>query len=92
LLIGFLVDGPLNLISGVQTCKVTVKEAISAACGMTGFFGYVGATFSGVGLAYITEFFGWFEMYLTCVVSAVYYIILVLITWKKEKTTAVSTK
>ncbi|MFA5296938.1 MAG: MFS transporter, partial [Lutibacter sp.] len=55
LLMGFLIDGPQNLISGVQASRVTVKEAISAACGMTGFFGYVGATFSGIGLAYIIQ-------------------------------------
>ena len=55
MLIGFLIDGPQHLISGVQTSRVTVKEVISAAFGMTGFFGYVGATFSGVGLPYITE-------------------------------------
>jgi sugar phosphate permease len=85
LLIGFLIDGPQNLISGVQTSRVTVKEAISAACGMTGFFGYVGATFSGIGLAYITEKFGWFGMYFTCAISAILCIILVLMTWKKEK-------
>ena len=34
-------DGPQNLISGVQTSRVSVKETISAAFGMTGFFGYV---------------------------------------------------
>ena len=85
LLICFLIDGPQNLISGVQASRVTVKEAISAACGMTGFFGYVGATFSGIGLAYITEKFGWFGMYFTCAISEILCIILVLMTWKKEK-------
>lgn len=88
LLIGFLIDGPQNLISGVQASRVTVKEAISGACGMTGFFGYVGATFSGIGLAYITDVFGWFAMYLTCAISAVFCIILVLMTWKEEKGSA----
>lgn len=85
LLIGFLIDGPQNLISGVQASRVTVKEAISGACGMTGFFGYVGATFSGVGLAYITEKFGWVGMYATCALSALFCIVLVLMTWRKER-------
>lgn len=85
LLIGFLIDGPQNLISGVQASRVTVKEAISGACGMTGFFGYVGATFSGIGLAYITQAFGWKGMYATCVLSAIICIILVMMTWKREK-------
>jgi sugar phosphate permease len=85
LLIGFLIDGPQNLISGVQASRVTVKEAISGACGMTGFFGYVGATFSGVGLAYITESFGWMAMYGVCVLSAILCLILVLLTYNKEK-------
>lgn len=85
LLIGFLIDGPQNLISGVQASRVTVKEAISGACGMTGFFGYVGATFSGVGLAYITQVFGWKGMYATCAVSAILCILLVMMTWKRER-------
>lgn len=85
LLIGFLIDGPQNLISGVQTARLTVKEAISASCGMTGLFGYIGAAFSGVGLAFITETYGWFGMYLTCAISAVLCIILVLMTYSKEK-------
>jgi sugar phosphate permease len=43
-----------NLISGVQSSRVTAKEAISGAFGMISFFGYVGTTFSGTGLTYIT--------------------------------------
>jgi len=85
LLIGFLIDGPQNLISGVQTSRLTVKEAVSGACGMTGFFGYVGATFSGIGLAYITQEFGWSGMYFTCGLSTLICIVLILFTWKKEK-------
>lgn len=81
---GFFIDGPQNLISGVQTSRLTVKEAVSGACGMTGFFGYVGATFSGVGLAYIIQSYGWIGMYVSCIVSAVLCIFLVLLTWRKE--------
>jgi len=85
LCVGFFIDGPQNLIGGVQVSRVTVKEAIAGACGMTGFFGYVGATFSGVGLAFITQEFGWKGLYATCVLSAVFCIILVMMTWKKER-------
>jgi sugar phosphate permease len=85
LLIGFLIDGPQNLISGVQASRVTVKEAIAGACGMTGFFGYVGATFSGVGLAYITESFGWMAMYGACALSAILCLLFMLMTYNKEK-------
>ena len=74
-----------RVFSSVQTSRVTVKEAISAACGMTGLFGYVGATLSGVGLAYITASFGWMAMYGVCVVSSILCLILVLMTYKKEK-------
>mgnify|MGYP002631022215 CR=1 FL=1 len=88
LLIGFLIDGPQNLISGVQASRVTVKEAISGACGMTGFFGYVGATFSGVGLAYITDSYGWMAMYGVCALSSILCMLLVMMTWKKEKEVA----
>lgn len=85
LLIGFLIDGPQNLVGGVQTSRVTVKEAVSAACGMTGLFGYIGATFSGIGLAYITEIAGWFGMFFSCALSALLCILLVVMTWEKEK-------
>ncbi|WP_299557301.1 MFS transporter [Seonamhaeicola sp.] len=85
LLIGFLIDGPQNLISGVQASRVTVKEAISGACGMTGIFGYVGATFSGVGLAYITDTLGWFAMYASCAIASILCLLLVITTWKKER-------
>lgn len=84
LLIGFLIDGPQNLISGVQTSRLTVKEAISGACGMTGFFGYIGATFSGVGLAYITQEYGWGGMFGSCIVASFCCLFLVMLTWKKE--------
>lgn len=84
LLIGFLIDGPQNLISGVQTSRLTVKEAISGACGMTGFFGYVGATFSGIGLAYITQEYGWGGMFGSCIVASICCLFLVMLTWKKE--------
>lgn len=86
LAMGFFVDGPQNLVSGVQASRVTVNEAMGTACGFGGLFSYIGAALSGVGLAYITKHFGWGAMYGSCVASCVITAILVSFTWKKEKT------
>jgi len=83
--IGFFVDGPQNLIGGVQVSRVTVPEAVSGATGFSGMFGYVGAIISGFGLALITENFGWVGMYWFCALSCIIAAIFVSFTWKKEK-------
>lgn len=83
--IGFFVDGPQNLIGGVQVSRVTAKEAASAACGFSGLFGYMGAIISGVGLGYVTETFGWGAMYGVCVVSCMIAAFFVALTGAAEK-------
>lgn len=83
--IGFLVDGPQNLVGGVQVSRITVPEAVSAACGFAGMFGYVGAALSGVGLAYVTEHWGWAGMYGVCIASCFIAAGLIATTWKREK-------
>ena len=82
--IGFFVDGPQNLVGGVQVSRVTVQKAASTACGFSGMFGYIGAAISGVGLAYITKHYGWQGMYNACIVSCLLAAVLVSFTWKKE--------
>ncbi len=83
--IGFFVDGPQNLVGGVQVSRVTASQSVSAACGLAGLFGYIGAIISGVGLAFVTEKFGWAAMYGVCIASCFIAAILVSLTWKKEK-------
>jgi sugar phosphate permease len=83
--IGFLVDGPQNLIGGVQVSRIIVPQAVSTACGLSGLFGYIGAIISGVGLAFVIEKFGWGGLYATCIISCFITIILTLVTWNKEK-------
>ncbi|MBT6715965.1 MAG: MFS transporter [Elusimicrobiaceae bacterium] len=85
LAIGFFVDGPQVLVGGVQVSRITVKEAVATACGLSGWFGYIGAAFSGVGLAYITKVYGWGGMYGACMISCVIAGGLMAITWNKEK-------
>ncbi|MDR0724109.1 MAG: MFS transporter [Endomicrobium sp.] len=83
-LVGFFVDGPQNLVGGVQASRVTVQESVSAACGFTGMFGYLGASLSGVGAAYLVEKWSWQGVFIACVISCAISMFFVALTWKKE--------
>ena len=83
--IGFLVDGPQNLVGGVQTSRVTVQQAASAATGFTGMFGYLGAVLSGVGAALIINKFGWGGFFTSCVIACIISIFLITMTRKQEE-------
>ena len=83
-LVGFFVDGPQNLVGGVQTSRITVQESVSAACGFTGMFGYLGAFLSGIGGGWILQNWGWYGIYMTCGVCCVIAMFFVGLTWRKE--------
>jgi len=55
---GFLVYGPLMLVS-VAAINFAGKKAAATASGFTGFWGYVGATASGVGVGWAAQNYGW---------------------------------
>lgn len=82
--IGFLVDGPQNLVGGVQTSRVTVQQAASAATGFTGMFGYLGAVLSGAGAAWIITNYSWNGFFLSIVLASVISIVLISFTAKQE--------
>lgn len=82
--IGFFIDGPQNLVGGVQVSRITPKESVSAACGFAGIFGYVGAALSG-GLGLITDNLGWQALYKVLIFACLIAGALVATTWKKEK-------
>lgn len=79
----FFVDGPQNLVSGVQVSRITVPEAVATANGFAGMFGYVGVVVSGVGFAAVTETFSWQGMYGLCILSCVIAGVFVLFVWEK---------
>ena len=83
--IGFFVDGPQNLIGGVQASRITSPEAVSAACGFIGLFGYLGAVLSGSGLAFITNKFGWGGMFAFCIAGCFIAMLFTALTWNMEK-------
>ncbi|MDR0956323.1 MAG: MFS transporter [Endomicrobium sp.] len=83
-LVGFFVDGPQNLVGGVQTSRVTIQESVSTACGFTGMFGYLGAFLSGIGSAYIIKKWDWYGIFTACIISCGGAMFFVALTWKKE--------
>ncbi|MCL2888643.1 MAG: MFS transporter [Elusimicrobia bacterium] len=83
--VGFFVDGPQNLVGGVQVSRITVKESIGAACGFSGMFGYFGAMLSGSGAAFIIKHWGWQGLYASCAISAFISMLLVALVWNAEK-------
>jgi len=83
-LVGFFVDGPQNLVGGVQVSRITAQESVGAACGFTGMFGYIGASLSGVGAAWLIEKFGWHGTFISCGIFCAVAILFIATTWRKE--------
>jgi len=86
-LVGFFIDGPQNLVGGVEVSRLTVQESVGAAVGFAGMFGYLGAALSGRGAAYILQKWSWYGVFLTCGISCLVASLFVAFTWKKEFTT-----
>jgi sugar phosphate permease len=55
---GFFVYGPQSLI-GTAAANLATKRAAAAAVGLTGFFGYMSTTLSGVGIGALVRHYGW---------------------------------
>jgi sugar phosphate permease len=83
-LVGFFIDGPQNLVGGVQVSRITAQESVGAACGFTGMFGYLGAFLSGVGAAWIIQRWQWYGIFAACAIFCVIAILFIATTWKKE--------
>lgn len=78
--IGFLIYGPVMLI-GVAALDLVPKKAVGTAAGLTGLFGYLGATAAEVGIGNIVQHFGWNMGFAVIVGAAVTSIVLLLMTW-----------
>jgi sugar phosphate permease len=91
-LVGFFIDGPQNLVGGVQTSRLTSQESVSAACGFTGMFGYIGGSVSGFGVALVVKKYGWDGFFVSCIVSCIIAMFFIALTWKKEAADAKSLK
>ena len=78
--IGFLVYGPQVLV-GIAGAELSSKKAAAAGAGLTGFFGYLGAAFSGVGVGYMADNWGWQTTFLSFVGFAIVGAICFLFVW-----------
>lgn len=80
LLIGFLIYGPVMLI-GVAACDLVPKKAVGTAAGLTGLFGYLGATAAELGIGLIVQHYGWNVGFISIITAAILSIALLALTW-----------
>lgn len=78
--IGFLIYGPVMLI-GVAALDLVPKKAVGTAAGLTGLFGYLGATAAEAGIGVIVQQFGWDVGFMAIIAAAVLSILLLALTW-----------
>lgn len=78
--IGFLIYGPVMLI-GVAALDLVPKKAAGTAAGLTGLFGYIGATCAEFGIGTVVHYFGWNVGFIVIIAAAVLSVLLLLITW-----------
>lgn len=78
--IGFLIYGPVMLI-GIAAVDLVPKKAAGTAAGLTGLFGYIGATGAEFGIGTIVQHFGWGMGFSVLIGAAVLSIALLVLTW-----------
>lgn len=78
--IGFLIYGPVMLV-GVAALDLVPKKAVGTAAGLTGLFGYLGATAAEVGIGKIVEHYGWDMGFVMIIASALLSVMLLALTW-----------
>lgn len=78
--IGFLIYGPVMLI-GVAACDLVPKKAVGTAAGLTGLFGYLGATVAEVGIGTAVQQCGWNMGFILIVAAGLIATALLAMTW-----------
>jgi len=78
--IGFLIYGPVMLI-GVAACDLVPKKAVGTAAGLTGLFGYLGATVAEVGIGYTVQQYGWNAGFVLIIAAGLIATLLLALTW-----------
>jgi sugar phosphate permease len=80
--LGFLVYGPQMLVA-VAAADYATKVAASSAVGLTGLFGYIGASVCGVSTGVLVDRFGWNAAIAFYAGSSVVGTLLLATTWRR---------
>jgi phosphoglycerate transporter family protein len=80
--LGFLVYGP-QLLVAVAAADLATKVASASAVGLTGLFGYLGASFCGLATGMLVDKFGWNGAIWLYASSAILGCVLLATTWKQ---------
>lgn len=83
-LMGFLLYGPQVLV-GVAAAEFGSRKAAASAAGLTGVFGYMGGAFSGVGVGFLADTWGWNAPILFFLGSAVIGTLLFILNWNRTQ-------
>ena len=78
--IGFLIYGPVMLI-GVAAVDLVPKKAAGTAAGLTGLFGYIGATAAELGIGLVVQKWGWNTGFSVIIGAALLSVALLSLTW-----------
>jgi phosphoglycerate transporter family protein len=81
---GFLIYGPQVLI-GVAGAEFGSQKAACAAAGLTGTFGYLGGAFSGVGVGFVAQHYGWHATLMLFMAASVLGALCALSTWNQGR-------
>jgi glycerol-3-phosphate transporter len=81
--VGFLVYGP-QILAGVAAADFASKKAAGLANGLTGAFGYLGASVSGVGIGFIVDQWGWSGGFMFFIASALLGMFFFSLTWTQR--------
>lgn len=81
--VGFLVFGPQVLV-GVAAADFASRKAVGAATGLTGTFGYFGASVGSLGLGVTVDRFGWDGGFIFFITAACLGAFFFALTWKQH--------
>ena len=83
--LGFLIYGP-QVLAGVAAVDFASKKVAGMANGLSGTFGYIGASLSGICVGWVVDHYGWNGGFIFFIVSAFFSTFFFSLTWNHRAT------
>ena len=83
-IVGFFIYGS-QVLGGLSGAEFGSKKAAATGAALTGTFGYLAASASGIGLVKLSDVYGWQSVYLTFLVSSFLGGLFFILTLKQPK-------